>query len=110
VTIALDDFGTGYSSLSYLQNLPLDAMKIDRSFLTESEGRPERAAVLRCIVDLAHTLGLRVVGEGVETTAQLDLLRSLGCDEIQGFLLGTPSFDAAVGDARSCKSNAPLAA
>ena len=110
VTIALDDFGTGYSSLSYLQNLPLDAMKIDRSFLTESEGRPERAAVLRCIVDLAHTLGLRVVGEGVETTAQLDLLRSLGCDEIQGFLLGRPSFDAAVGDARSCKSNAPLAA
>ena len=95
VTIALDDFGTGYSSLSYLQNLPLDAMKIDRSFLIEAESRQQGAAVLRCIVELAHTLGLRVVGEGVETTAQLDLLGRLGCDEIQGFLLGRPSFDVA---------------
>jgi EAL domain-containing protein (putative c-di-GMP-specific phosphodiesterase class I) len=95
VTIALDDFGTGYSSLSYLQNLPLDAMKIDRSFLLEAENRPRGTAVLRCVVELAHTLGLRVVGEGVETTAQLSLLGRLGCDEIQGFLLGRPSFDVA---------------
>ncbi len=95
VTIALDDFGTGYSSLSYLQNLPIDALKIDRSFLTEAEGRPRGAAVVRCVVELAHALALRVIGEGVETTAQLDLLASLGCDEIQGFLLGSPSFDVA---------------
>jgi diguanylate cyclase (GGDEF)-like protein/PAS domain S-box-containing protein len=93
VTIALDDFGTGYSSLGYLQNLPLDALKIDRSFLTETESRQRGAAVLRCVVELAHTLGLRVIGEGVETTAQLDLLVSLGFDELQGFLLGIPSFD-----------------
>ena len=96
VTIALDDFGTGYSSLSYLQNLPIDSLKIDRTFLVEAEDRLEGAAVLRCVVELAHALGLRVVGEGVETAAQLDLLNSLGCDEIQGFLLGRPSFD--VGD------------
>ena len=93
VTIALDDFGTGYSSLSYLQNLPLDALKIDRSFLTEAENRLKGAALLRCIIDLAHTLGLRVIGEGVETSAQLDLLCNLGCNEFQGFLFGRPSFD-----------------
>jgi diguanylate cyclase (GGDEF)-like protein/PAS domain S-box-containing protein len=96
VTIALDDFGTGYSSLSYLQNLPLDALKIDRSFIADAETRRQGAAVLRCVVDLAHAHGLRVVGEGVETDAQLGLLDSLGCDEIQGFLLGRPSFDLAV--------------
>jgi diguanylate cyclase (GGDEF)-like protein/PAS domain S-box-containing protein len=93
VTIALDDFGTGYSSLSYLQNLPIDTLKLDRTFLLQSESRPEGAAVMRCVVELAHTLGLRVVGEGVETSAQLDFLSGLGCDRIQGFLLGRPSFD-----------------
>ena len=92
VSIALDDFGTGYSSLSYLQTLPLDALKIDRSFLIEKEAQPQRVAMLRCIIELAHTLQLRVVGEGVETPAQLELLSSLGCDEIQGYLLGKPSF------------------
>ena len=93
VTVALDDFGTGYSSLSYLQKLPLDALKIDRSFLAETDSCHTGPAVLLCVVELAHTLGLRVIGEGVETNAQLDLLGSLGCDEIQGFLLGRPSFD-----------------
>jgi diguanylate cyclase (GGDEF)-like protein/PAS domain S-box-containing protein len=96
VTIALDDFGTGYSSFSYLQNLPIDTLKIDRSFLTENEGRPRGVAVLRCFVELAHALGLRVVGEGVETITQLDLLCSLGCDEFQGFLLGRPSFEVSM--------------
>jgi diguanylate cyclase (GGDEF)-like protein/PAS domain S-box-containing protein len=94
VTIALDDFGTGYSSLSYLQNLPIDALKIDRTFLLEADSCRQGAAVLRCVVELAHTLGLRVIGEGAETIAQLELLRRLGCDEIQGFLLGRPSFHA----------------
>lgn len=93
VTVALDDFGTGFSSLSYLQNLPIDTLKIDRTFLLEAENRRKGAAVLRCVVQLAHTLGLRVVGEGVETPAQLNLAHSLGCDEIQGFLLGRPDFD-----------------
>jgi diguanylate cyclase (GGDEF)-like protein/PAS domain S-box-containing protein len=100
VTIALDDFGTGYSSLSYLQNLPIDALKIDRGFLIEAENRKQGAAVLRCVVELAHTLGLRVIGEGAETPAQLELLRSLGCDEIQGFLLGRPSFEVSSVGAR----------
>jgi EAL domain-containing protein (putative c-di-GMP-specific phosphodiesterase class I) len=95
VSIALDDFGTGYSSLSYLQNLPIDALKLDRSFLTAAGNRQQGAAVMRCVVEMAHALGLRVIGEGVKTAAQLDLLISLGCDEIQGFLLSRPSFDVA---------------
>jgi diguanylate cyclase (GGDEF)-like protein/PAS domain S-box-containing protein len=95
VTIALDDFGTGYSSLSYLQNLPLDALKIDRSFLADTEGRRRGVAILRCVVELAHAHGLRVVAEGVETVAQRDLLNGLGCDELQGNLLGVPSFNLA---------------
>ncbi len=93
VTIALDDFGTGYSSLSYLQKLPLDVLKIDRSFVAETEGRPQGAAVLRCVVELAHVHGLRVIAEGVETLAQLNLLESMGCDETQGYLLGKPAFE-----------------
>jgi diguanylate cyclase (GGDEF)-like protein/PAS domain S-box-containing protein len=95
VTIALDDFGTGYSSLSYLKNLPLDALKIDRSFLAENESGVQGTAVLHCVVQLAQALGLRVIAEGVETPAQLALLRGLGCDELQGFLLGKPSFEMA---------------
>ena len=95
VTIALDDFGTGYSSLSYLQELPLDAVKIDQSFVAATEGRRRGAAVLRCVVDLAHAYGLRVTAEGVETASQRDLLEGLGCDEIQGYSLGRPSFEVA---------------
>ena len=94
ITIALDDFGTGYSSLSNLQNLPLDALKIHPSLLTDSENRSYGAGMLRGVVELAHTLGLRVIGEGVETQVQLDLLAELGCDELQGFFLGKPSFHA----------------
>jgi EAL domain-containing protein (putative c-di-GMP-specific phosphodiesterase class I) len=93
VTIALDDFGTGYSSLSYLQKLPIDTLKIDRAFLLDAEECGQGSAVMRCVVDLAHTLGLRVIGEGAETLAQLNLLQNLGCDEVQGFFLGRPSFD-----------------
>ncbi|HTA41824.1 MAG TPA: EAL domain-containing protein [Bryobacteraceae bacterium] len=91
VTIALDDFGTGYSSLSYLQNLPIDCLKIDRGFLLRAESQAQGESVLRCVVELAHALGIRVVGEGAETLLQLDLLRRLGCDEVQGFVLGMPS-------------------
>ena len=95
VTVALDDFGTGYSSLSYLRNLAIDVVKIDRSFLTATGQKDGGEAVLRCVIELAHALGIRVIGEGVETAAQLDLLQRLGCDEMQGFLLGRPAFEEA---------------
>jgi diguanylate cyclase (GGDEF)-like protein/PAS domain S-box-containing protein len=107
VTMALDDFGTGYSSLSYLQKLPLDVLKIDQSFVAKTEGSAQGVAVLRCVIDLAHAHGLRVIGEGVETPAQLNLLDSLGCDEMQGYLLGEPSWDVAGIDwNRPCRSSA----
>ncbi len=93
ITIAIDDFGIGYSSLSYLQNLPIDLIKIDQSFVAATDRKQSGAAILRCLVDLAHTLGIRVIAEGVETQKQLTLLKGLGCDEMQGFLLGRPSFD-----------------
>jgi EAL domain-containing protein (putative c-di-GMP-specific phosphodiesterase class I) len=70
----------------------VDALKIDRSFLTDS-GRPRAAALLRCVIDFAHALSLRVVAEGVETQIQMDLLALLGCDEVRGFFLGEPSFE-----------------
>ncbi|MEL7371161.1 MAG: GGDEF domain-containing response regulator [Myxococcota bacterium] len=85
ITVALDDFGTGYSSLSYLHRFPLDTLKIDRTFVTEMMTKTESAAVVRTIVLLSHNLHLKVVAEGVETEEQLAHLRSLGCDEIQGF-------------------------
>jgi diguanylate cyclase (GGDEF)-like protein/PAS domain S-box-containing protein len=90
VGLWLDDFGTGHSSLSYLHRLPLEALKIDRSFvskLDEEEGRPE---ITRTIVLLAHSLGLTTIAEGVESAAQRDHLHELGCDHLQGFLFGPP--------------------
>ena len=90
VTMALDDFGTGYSSLSYLQNLPMDALKIDKSFLAEIELNSASVALIRSLASLAHSLGMRVVVEGVETRKQLELVSAAGCDELQGFLLGKP--------------------
>ena len=91
VRISIDDFGTGYSSLSYLPRLPVDALKIDRSFVAElAENRTSRALV-EAMISLAHSIGKRVVVEGVETQQQLEILRSSGCDEVQGFLLGRPA-------------------
>jgi diguanylate cyclase (GGDEF)-like protein len=90
VRIAVDDFGTGYSSLSWLARLPLDVMKVDRSFIA-SLGLVEReSAIVEAMIHLAHTLGLLVVAEGVETDSQLSRLTNLGCDSAQGFLLGYP--------------------
>jgi len=88
VSISIDDFGTGYSSLSYLRRLPADTLKIDQSFLRESKADTGSLAVIQTIVSLAHNLGLTVVAEGVETSAQLDLIRMAGCDKAQGHFFG----------------------
>lgn len=90
VALSLDDFGTGYSSLSYLKRFPIDTLKIDRSFITELDQSPDDAAITRAIIDMAHSLNLRVVAEGVETDSHLDILRGMGCDSIQGYLISRP--------------------
>ena len=88
--MAIDDFGTGYSSLSLLQNLPVDTLKIDRSFVQSVENGPERRAFVRAIVDLADALGLTVVAEGIEVPAQVTELLRLGCRYGQGFYFAHP--------------------
>jgi EAL domain-containing protein (putative c-di-GMP-specific phosphodiesterase class I) len=90
VTVALDDFGTGFSSLSYLSKLPLNVLKIDRSFVHEMTVSPEGLSLVSSMISLAHRLNLKVVAEGVETTDQSRLLNLLQCDEMQGFLCGKP--------------------
>jgi diguanylate cyclase (GGDEF)-like protein len=90
LNIAIDDFGTGYSSLGYLAKLPIHALKIDRSFIVGMLDDPDTMTLVGTIVTLAHSLGLMVVAEGVETEAQVRALRSLGCDQMQGYLLGGP--------------------
>lgn len=90
ICVALDDFGTGFSSMSYLQHLPLDTLKIDRSFVTEVHLNPRNAAICRALLSLGHSLGLKVVAEGVETDGQRVWLLEHGCDQLQGFLLGKP--------------------
>ncbi len=90
VSISIDDFGTGYSSLSYLRDLPIDTLKIDQMFLREVDSDPNTVPLLKAIVALAHSLRLAVVAEGVETQRQLEALRQVGCDRVQGFLIGEP--------------------
>ena len=90
VSIAIDDFGTGFSSLSYLSKLPLDTLKIDRTFVTDLTEAPEGLAQVSTIINLAHSLNLKVVAEGVETAEQARLLKMLGCNEMQGFYLSKP--------------------
>ena len=95
VTIAVDDFGTGYSCLSYLPRLPFDVLKIDRSFVNELMVRSETRAFVQSILTMAASLRMRVVVEGVETEPQLAMVKELGINEVQGFLLGEPSRDPA---------------
>ena len=90
VSIAIDDFGTGFSSLSYLAKLPVDTLKIDRSFVIDMTAAPEGLALVSTIISLAHSLKLKVVAEGVETEEQSRLLRMLNCDEMQGYLFSKP--------------------
>jgi diguanylate cyclase (GGDEF)-like protein len=90
VRIALDDFGTGYSSFSHLRDFAVDRVKIDRSFITGIEDAGSEAAIVEAIVNLARASGLKITAEGVETLAQSDFLCSVGCDELQGFLLSRP--------------------
>ena len=88
--IAMDDFGTGYSSLSYLSMLPINSLKIDRSFVTQMTKGPEKMAIVSTIISLARAFSLRVVAEGVETEEQSRLLRLLHCDEGQGYYFSRP--------------------
>ena len=90
VSLALDDFGTGFSSLGVLRSLPVECLKIDRSFVRSMHTDTNDAALVRTIVAMGRELGLRVLAEGVEEPKQLDVLKDMGCDELQGFLLGRP--------------------
>ena len=90
IDLSVDDFGTGYSSLAYLQRLPVDEVKIDKSFVLDLATEKGNVAIVRAIVDLGHNLGLRVVAEGVEDQRSMDILASLGCDTAQGYLVSRP--------------------
>jgi EAL domain-containing protein (putative c-di-GMP-specific phosphodiesterase class I) len=90
VRLSIDDFGTGYSSLSVLKKFPVCRLKVDRSFVQDIEVDDDDRIITRAVIALAHSLNLEVVAEGVETQGQLDYLRELHCDGVQGYLLGKP--------------------
>ena len=90
VTLAIDDFGTGYSSLAYLSKLPVDEIKIDKSFVLDMINDPQAAVIVRSTIDLGHNLGLKVVAEGVETQEVWDILTKWGCDAAQGYYMSKP--------------------
>ena len=96
VRVAIDDFGTGFSSLAYLQQLPVDALKIDRTFIAASARSHESDALIQTLVQLGRSLGLRTIAEGIEDEAQLARLRELGCDRGQGYLFAPPLEAAAL--------------
>ena len=94
ITLALDDFGTGYASLSYLQRFPVDIVKIDRSFTDRIDSAGADLVLLKGIIDLGNALGLNLVAEGIQTQAQHEIVRGLGCHSAQGFYFGYPTADA----------------
>jgi EAL domain-containing protein (putative c-di-GMP-specific phosphodiesterase class I) len=98
VKISIDDFGMGYSSLSYLKRLPADVIKIDKSFVKGLGAGAEDTAIVRMIIELAHTLGREVIAEGVESEEQAELLREMGCDMAQGFHFAKPLLPEAVAE------------
>jgi EAL domain-containing protein (putative c-di-GMP-specific phosphodiesterase class I) len=98
VTLSIDDFGTGYSSLNYLHQFPIDKLKIDQSFVRDILEDPADWAITKAIIGLGHTLGLRVVAEGVERLEEADWLRDAGCDELQGYLFSKPMPPAQIED------------
>lgn len=90
MSLAVDDFGTGYSSLNYLNRFPIDRLKVDRSFVHDMLDDPTRHAIVRAIIGLSHTLGMRVVAEGVELDSVAATLQACQCDEFQGYLFAKP--------------------
>jgi EAL domain-containing protein (putative c-di-GMP-specific phosphodiesterase class I) len=96
IGFSVDDFGIGFSSLSYLKELPIEALKIDRSFVAGMMANVRDASIVRSTINLAHDLGLRVVAEGVETADALAMVRRLGCDEAQGHLIARPDGGAGI--------------
>jgi len=105
VHLSIDDFGTGYSSMAYLKKLPVDELKIDRSFVARADLDPDAQALLRTIVDLGHSLNMLVTAEGVEREQERDLLKSLGCDQAQGYLIARPM---ALADAKAYVAGLPV--
>ena len=102
VGISVDDFGTGYSSMSALKRFPIDALKIDRSFVGDIMSNSNARAIVAGTVAMAHSLGIRVIAEGVETEEELEFLRSVHCDEAQGFLFSDPLTDEEMMQAVHC--------
>jgi EAL domain-containing protein (putative c-di-GMP-specific phosphodiesterase class I) len=90
IRVSIDDFGTGYSSLSYLRNFPLDALKIDQSFVREISATPDETTIVRAIISMGRSLNLRIIAEGVETAGDLAFLKAQGCDEGQGYYFSRP--------------------
>lgn len=103
VLVSVDDFGTGYSSMSYLRRFPIDKLKIDRGFVKDLMTRADDVSIVRAIISLAHSLRLKVVAEGVETSEQLDALKSMGCDQYQGFHFSAALPAAAFGELMRCR-------
>lgn len=108
IRISLDDFGTQYSSLSYVKTFPFDTIKIDRYFITDLADNLKSQAIVRCIINLAHDLEMRVIAEGVETSPQAEWLQNAGCDRLQGYLISRPLGAEAINEFISQAGTLPL--